>query len=183
MRQRFVIYPDRMTLRSEPSARRKKIAVVFVLAATAIVGMPELYPQDDAAADWNHSDDRPNQTPSTLAQVLPHAAANPIPIVPPTNSSHALTIDSVWAANGSIPVEGGAVSLDEFQNPEHQSPENRQRVPSDQPPGKVPEKSPSPKQKVARHRSNEAGSGYAQYTYGAWPWYSQRTSPSPFFRF
>jgi hypothetical protein len=148
---------------------------------TGIVGMHALYPQDDAAADWNHSGDRPNQTPSTLAQVLPHAAVDPIPIVPSTNSS--LTIVSVRAANGSIPVEGGAVSLDEFQNPEHQSPENHQRVPSDQPPGKVPEKSPSPKQKVARHRSNEAGSGYAQYTYGAWPWYSQRTSPSPFFRF
>jgi hypothetical protein len=193
MRQKFVIYPDRTKVRSEPSAMRR-VVLVFVLAVTGTVGLHALYLQDDAGAEGSHLGDRPSRSANALAQVVPDAVpdavpgavpgavANPIPVVPSTNSSHALTMDAAPATSGSMPTESGAASPGQLQIAETQGPENRERPASEQSPGKVAGKSPSPKQKAARHRSNGAGGPYAQYTYGAWAWY-QRQPPSRFFRF
>jgi hypothetical protein len=177
MRQKFVIYPDRT--KSEPSAMRR-VVLVFVLAVTGAVAMHTLYPQDGAGADGSHIGDRPSRSANALAPAAPGAAANPIPTVPSTNSSHALTMGATLATSGSMPTESGAAG--QLQIAETQGPENRERPASEQSPGKVAGKSPSPKQKAARHRSNGAGGPYAQHTYGAWAWY-QRQPPSPFFRF
>jgi len=146
--------------------------------------MHALYLRDDAAADGGHVGDEPNRSPSALAQIVPNAAANPMamPIVPSMNSSHALTMGAAPETSGPIPTESSALSPGQDQIPETQGPENRERSASEQSPGKVAGKSPSPKQKVARHRSNGAGGPNAQYTYRAWAWY-QRQPPSPFFRF
>jgi len=183
MRQKFVIYPHRTKLRPEPSATRR-VVLVFVLAVTGAVGMHALYLRDDAAAGGNHLGDRPNRSPSALAQVVPNAAANPmaIPIVPSMNSSHALTMDAAPETSGPIPTESSAQSPGRDQIAETQGPENRERSASEQSPGKVAGKSPSPKRRVARHRSNGVDGPYAQYTYRASAWY-QRQPPSPFFRF
>jgi len=180
MRQKFVIYPDRTNLRSEPSAKGRKVAVVFVLAVTGVVGMHALYPQDNAAAGGSHVGDRSSPAPIALAQVPPDAATDPTPNVPSTNALQTLTVDAEQATTGSVPAQSGAVSPGLSQIAQ-----NEGRSASEPPPGKIAEASPPPKQKVARHRSSAAG-GYAQYTnrdYRAWGWYAQRPSPSPFFRF
>jgi len=179
MRQRFVIDPDQIKPRSEPSARVKQIALVLALALTGVAGLHSLYPQGNAAADGSRDGDRPNAAPHALAQVLPDAATDSLAMVPSTNSLHTLTANAEQATGGSIPAESSAVSPAQSQIPE-----NQERTPSEQPSGKVAEKSPTPKQKVARHRSNREAGPFAAFPYRdprAWAWNSQRSSP--FFHF
>jgi hypothetical protein len=181
MRQRFVINPDLTKARSEPSARVKKIALVLALALTGVTGIHSLYPQGNAAADGSRNGDRPNEAPHALAQVLPDAAADALPMVPSTNSLQTLTADAEQPTGGSVPAESSAAAPAQSQIPE-----NQERTASEQPSGKIVEKSPSPKQKVARHRSNREAGPFAPYPYRdfrAWAWNSQRPSPSSFFHF
>jgi hypothetical protein len=172
MRERFVIDPDRTKPRSEPYAAARKIALILALALTGVAGIHSLYPQGNAAADASRSSDRPN----TLAQVLPAAAADPMPVVASANSLHGPAVEAERATGGQIPAESSAAG-------QLQVPENQGRASPEQPPGKVAEASPSPKQKVARHRSNRESSPYAYRDNRSWAWYSQRPSASPFFHF
>jgi hypothetical protein len=179
--------PDRTKPSPEPTARVKKIALVLAVALTGVAGIHSLYSQGNAAADGSLNGDQPNAAPHALAQVLPNAqvlpeaAAYPPPMVPSTRSLYTPTVYAEQATGGSIPAEGTAVS-----SAPSQIPETQERTASEQPSGKVAEKSPSPKHKVARHRSNREAGPFAAYPnrdFGAWAWNSQRASPSPFFHF
>jgi len=187
MRQRFVIDPDRTKPSAEPSARVKQIVLVLALALTGVAGIHSLYPQGNAAADGSRNGDQPNAAPDALAQVLPNAqvlpdaTAHAPPMIPSTNSLYTPTADAEQATGGSIPAQSSAGSPAQSPIPENQEP-----TPSEQPSGKVAEKSPSPKHKVARHRSNREAGPFAAYPnrdFRAWAWNSQRASPSPFFHF
>ena len=181
MRQRFVIDPDQTKPRPEPSARVKQIALVLALALTGVAGLHSLYPQGNAAADGSRDGDQPDTAPPALAEVLPDVAADPLPMVLTTNSPQMLTADVAQATGGSIPAESSAVSPAQSEITETQ-----ERTPSEQPSGKVAEKTSSPKQKVARHRSNREAGLFAPNPYRdfrAWAWNSQRPAPSPFFHF
>jgi hypothetical protein len=181
MRERFVLDPDRTKPRPEPTARVKKIALGLVVALTGVAGVHSLYPHGNAAADASRNGDQPNATPQALAQVLPDAAARPQPMVPSTNSLYTPTADAEHATGGSIRAESSAASPAQSEITETQ-----ERTPSEQPSGKVAEKTSSPKQKVARHRSNREAGLFApspNRDFRAWAWNSQRPSPSPFFHF
>jgi hypothetical protein len=177
MREKFVIDPDRTKLRSEPAAIVRKVALVLALALTGVAGIHSLYPQGNAAADASRSGERLNPAPNTLAKVVPDVAADPVPVVVSTSSLHAPMAEAEQATGRSIPAGSSAAGRP-------QAPENQTQTSPEPPPGKVAEASPSPKQKVARHRSNR--DSYAPYQYRdnrSWAWYSQRPAASPFFHF
>jgi hypothetical protein len=176
MRERFVIDPDRTKPRSEPYAAARKVALILALALTGVAGIHSLYPQGNAAADARRSGDRPTPAPNTLAPTL--AATNPMPVASPTNSAQALRVEAQQPAAGSILAESRAAA-------QLQAPENQGRISPEQPPAKVAEASPPPKQKAVRHRSTREAAAYAPYGYRenrSWAWYSQRPA-APFFHF
>jgi hypothetical protein len=186
MRQRFLLDPDRTKPKPAPHSRVKQIGLVLALALTGLAGIHSLYPQGNAA-DAGRSGDRPNAAPQALAQiladaqVLPDAAADRLPMVASANALQAPTPDAERPTGGSIPAQSSAVSPAQSRIAENQEP-----TPSEQASGNGAEKSHSPKQKVARHRSNREAGPFAPYPYRdfrAWAWNSQRPSPSPFFHF